>query len=1195
MLITPNVELPEELLAGRAEGQLVIFAGAGVSQGPPSNLPSFRRLAHEIAPPGREQTGDETVDQFLGRLASDRVKVHRLVSDYISSADSRPTELHENLLRLFEKSEEVRLVTTNFDRHFVSVAEEMFENEIPVYAGPAVPLGGEFRGIVHLHGLVGKGRPRDLVITDQDFGRAYVTDGWAARFLAEVFQNYRVLFVGYSHRDQVVRYLARGIVPRDSRFAFQSEDEDPDFWKRHGVELVSYPREDDDDEHKELRQAVRAWVQRTQLGATDQEQKIQRILSSGLPLDPVDEDYLRGALGETSTTRFFIRHASAPDWLEWIEDRDPFTQLFDPRQDVDEVGQHLSYWFARQIVCRDPDRGIETIVDKGPVMNRVLWNSVARAVSQEDQRPSGDQLARLVGLLLTYPPQVVPSHALEMILGECDPREDTEAALLLSEFLLEPVVEIRRRPALSRLANGDEAEMRLYPRLHLRGAEHYLRENVEELLERVPDLVTDRLLSVAGTHLRKAHSLLESYDRASGLTGRRSAIEPHSQDQYKRDVDILIETARDAAELAADQGREYVDGLFNQWEASVPILERMAVHILRGSSYHAADEKIDWTIKNDLVFNVDCRHEVYMLLQDAYPDASNGSREELLEVIEAGPDIPDDGGDIDAEHLRDSARFRLLNWLSEEAPEEDRIHEMLARIQDRRGFSEPEHPEFGMWSTGVRTVTAVSPRSVDELVEMDPSDANDLEWLLSYEGEAGFEGPSREGLVEEITTTVEESFEWGKQLAKSLAQQGEWQTDLWRGFLSGLENLSLSSQQWRTILTLLAEAPELPDRNAWALLRTLEAGVKEEGIPSELLGRVEGICETYYRGMERYFDLDPDTRNLLTSSLNNIAGRAIHLLLHVLIRRWREEDTWEQLPVAHRELYEDVTASETTNAQAALPMLASRLHFLYDLDQEWTSNYLIPLFGWEEHDEEAQLVWHGYLTWGRWNDEMLEHLLPMYRQTVEHVNLLGELDRQLWGHIAHIAVFSSRDSVRDGWLYQILEATDLEGRAGWANAMSTALGQLDAEGQQEAWEEWLSDYWQDRINGIPVRLAPDEVGAMMTRWLLSLQSVFPELVERLIESPRPTVDGYGVMWNRVEDSDLAEEYPAELARLIEYLLAGFEGQYLGSRFVASIVEQLIDAEVEADRLRRICDDLSRLGYADAQELQDSIESDDSGE
>ncbi len=49
MLIVPGVELPSDLVDAQRDARLVIFAGAGVSMGPPSNLPDFSKLADELA------------------------------------------------------------------------------------------------------------------------------------------------------------------------------------------------------------------------------------------------------------------------------------------------------------------------------------------------------------------------------------------------------------------------------------------------------------------------------------------------------------------------------------------------------------------------------------------------------------------------------------------------------------------------------------------------------------------------------------------------------------------------------------------------------------------------------------------------------------------------------------------------------------------------------------------------------------------------------------------------------------------------------------------------------------------------------------------------------------------------------------------------------------------------------------------
>ena len=67
-----------------------------------------------------------------------------------------------------------------------------------------------------------------MVLTDADFGRAYLTDGWASRFLVELFRSTTVMFVGYSHDDTVMKYLARALPESDAGRRFILTDEADD-------------------------------------------------------------------------------------------------------------------------------------------------------------------------------------------------------------------------------------------------------------------------------------------------------------------------------------------------------------------------------------------------------------------------------------------------------------------------------------------------------------------------------------------------------------------------------------------------------------------------------------------------------------------------------------------------------------------------------------------------------------------------------------------------------------------------------------------------------------------------------------------------------------------------------------------------------------------------------------------------------
>lgn len=205
-----DIDFPEPLLAALRDGKLVIFAGAGVSMGEPSRLPNFPDLAREVAAgTGQTLQKSEPVDRFLGRLQHTGVEVHALAAQALSREDLKPTESHRDLLRLAFGVGQVRVVTTNFDQLFEQASKDVLDSSPEVFRAPALPLGNDFKGIVHVHGEVS--HPGGMVLTDQDFGRAYLTEGWARRFLVALFRQFTVLFVGYGHND-MVRNHARPII-----------------------------------------------------------------------------------------------------------------------------------------------------------------------------------------------------------------------------------------------------------------------------------------------------------------------------------------------------------------------------------------------------------------------------------------------------------------------------------------------------------------------------------------------------------------------------------------------------------------------------------------------------------------------------------------------------------------------------------------------------------------------------------------------------------------------------------------------------------------------------------------------------------------------------------------------------------------------------------------------------------------------
>ncbi|MBC3933864.1 SIR2 family protein [Undibacterium sp. CY7W] len=218
-------DIPDALLQAHEEGHVVFFCGAGISY--PAGLPGFQGLVEQIYQiSGTVRTEiernafergqfDATLDLLERRLPGQRLTVRRALAQALKPKLRRKgaTDTQAALLQLGRSREgALRLVTTNFDRIFHTAAKRTGQ-AFNAYTAPMLPLpkNSRWNGLVYLHGLLTEINDdtalNRLIVTSGDFGLAYLTERWAARFVSELFRNYVVCFVGYSINDPVLRYM----------------------------------------------------------------------------------------------------------------------------------------------------------------------------------------------------------------------------------------------------------------------------------------------------------------------------------------------------------------------------------------------------------------------------------------------------------------------------------------------------------------------------------------------------------------------------------------------------------------------------------------------------------------------------------------------------------------------------------------------------------------------------------------------------------------------------------------------------------------------------------------------------------------------------------------------------------------------------------------------------------------------------
>lgn len=288
--ITNGPDIPDALLQAQEEGRVVFFCGAGISY--PAGLPGFKGLVEQIyrlngtARSDIEREAfergqfDATLDLLERRLPGQRLAVRRALAQILNPKLRRKgaADTQAALLRLARSREgALRLVTTNFDRVF-HVAAKRTNQAFQAYVAPMLPIpkNSRWNGLVYLHGLLPE-KPDDtalnrLVVTSGDFGLAYLTERWAARFVSELFRNYVVCFVGYSINDPVLRYMmdalaADRMLGEVTPQAWALGDCEPGQehrksieWGAKGVTPILYTVPAGSHDHSALHQTLHAWA-----------------------------------------------------------------------------------------------------------------------------------------------------------------------------------------------------------------------------------------------------------------------------------------------------------------------------------------------------------------------------------------------------------------------------------------------------------------------------------------------------------------------------------------------------------------------------------------------------------------------------------------------------------------------------------------------------------------------------------------------------------------------------------------------------------------------------------------------------------------------------------------------------------------------------------------------------------------------
>ena len=1190
-LVANGPTIPVRLMNDLDDERAVFFCGAGISRGRESRLPGFLGLVKHIYktnhlspdaverdaldcdeenPERRKPKLDKVLDLLERPERLGPSDLRRCVMDRLSKPQRGPLVTHRALIDLSRTQKGLRIVTTNFDNRFAEAgADEKMVDTAPKLPWPK---RHNWSSIVHLHGRILAGSDgADLVLTAADFGRAYLTEQWAARFVTELFREFTIVFIGYSLDDPVMGYMVDALAAERSKgarfgaaYAFAAHDgaaaskeRARNAWRAKNVEPILY---DEQDDHRLLRDTLTEWARirnhpfraRTQI-ALNEMSKLP-----GGPNDPVVErvtwavrvpDAAR-ALAEAPPVVDEGDFPKVEQWLDRFEEAGllsrpaagengtdgPPVRLGDGDRhegnppDTDAVSSYLAQWMTRHLHV---PQVLAWVLRKGGYMHPVLRNMGQKALAN----PAAEIPPRLRHLWTVLATHDLADYDRFLWLPEhLEQSASTEEARRIEEQVIRsiaPRLVVLAGPSLRRkFEQALDEEPRAIPgvedcghlELSIGDKDHF--HEIQQVLED-PSFLSQNAMTLT-SYLEDAFTLLKDSETAyEDSLSYRPSIAPHSQNHDRDDWTHLIDLVRDSYFALFENDRARAGNLLDRWVLSKqPLFKRLALHALTDNT------KSDIRIARQLLvtgrkpglWKCEIRREVLRFLRLAGGRLPRDLRVDVVRAIHAGskskPANPSEGYD----KMIWEEKVLRLHKLAVSGAKLDKRSRALANEREAGGIDE-DRDEFPSWHEFRWTDSAED--APYKLVE---GTIDDVAHALSG-GEID-EWRFR-GLVKLQPTKVTAALH-------QLAERGVWPERYWKQFL-----WLVPGQSEEEVARLLGRAPDDLFSGVDSAAASFVNGLAEKyGIDQE--AELRTLWEKAWEGAPEAVVRSDDP---FDRALSSAAGR---LAEAALARLWKYEPTvCGALPLPVRP-YFDKIATDPKGHWGRI-RLARRLYDLFGIDPGWTREHLIPRLDPAHPAEEAHVLWAAYAQSRKVGPDLLAAFRDSFLRILKSVERVSHHRDGLVGLFV-VVCLEAPNELAEKETRDVVDSFSDE-------ALQTVLDSLkqhlngNAEDRARIWQcvidPWLEHYW-------PKEGARNttETSEAMLRLLLECGDAFPMAVERFSDRVKPVA---GRRLYALKNSQHVSRHPDSVFRLLKHVVGPASFQHGHKHFVRKLLEDLEQA------------------------------------
>ena len=1132
-------DIPFEILEAHQEERLVFFCGAGISMY--AGLPGFVGLvdyAYDFCGMSSEKPTNEALDRSLLFLENEaapnqmRKGVIQRLCKYMEPAE---LATHSAILSLARGGEEgVRLVTTNFDTFF----EQASDISLHRHSASALPTPHKDRweSLVYLHGrLSAKYDPKgkSLVLTSSDFGRAYLSEAWAARFVVELFREFTVLFVGYSLTDPVMSYLVDALSSQsgtkfnapyilagydDIDATYQSVVQD---WERRKIRAIPYRISSDDPyPHYMLHETLRNWAFEHRLGLTGRKSMAINETDSPYSGDTRRAKSILWALRDVPVAKAFAESDIPPDisWLRGLEaaenevelpeaEKIVIAPLFETtqRKTLDGPAQQISNWLLRKLETKEL---CDWVAGKGGAIHQDFIDRIAHYLHDNEIIEPYKRFWQLIcGRELL---RGIPTRSINYLfmLDKIKAESIMDPLVAVSFFdMITPCLTVRASSAdaYRRLSTEtvEAAPKSLYELGDFKPTVQYpdLFDFVE--IEQISSQFLQSHAHAVTAILERAVMLgkIAELDRhlVRGGFSRLSSISPHSQNDHLKEWDKLALLCRDSFDALFGGSKKRARTLLAHWlevweNADSSIFARLCLYAT-AKDKRIGLSKIIALLGADISTNIwdsSLTRELSQFLRHRGKDLSHHQLNKLLNFLLTPPSrdrFSSDISDEDFQRITEGWASQYLSKLLQGGVSRKVLVAIDKRVDNYTLSSKPvseDRDEFNTWSSSAEFIK--------------PYSAKDLTSLSAEELADRLVHPTHDKtdlFFSEDTYRRDMSISFGKDISISKLVQiasllPTHLSSLCSYFFSGLSRSDDPERHMAAVEAFSSSAilskviEENPERVARWLekLSNVVKGLEASNVFWDMWDRVWDAAKNREDGHN--FDLDP-----LGVAINTLGGTLSEILIHQASDSDLQKGAGFPDHIVAR--LTKVGDGESASSHHALAVLATRLQWLHAVDPDWARGTLITRMAPDNPLSVA--LWRCFLFNLRVSKTLVDDLQPYLYEVFMNGERYNE--RRLYSLLTIVAVYSQSVLTENQYMEILFQAnTDMLSEA--IRHLKRIL-QGSTNDPELLWDEtiapWINRCWPKAR----VKIDENTIKAFADL-LVSTKGKFPSAYKLLVEA-----------------------------------------------------------------------------------------------